>query len=159
VKTEDVALLRRLLMEQRILSLALIIDGEPHVGLMPYALARDLRSAFVHASRLAKHTRGLQLGARYSALIHATDTPDTDALSLPRVTLDGTVEPVGSESEAHGTARALYLDRFPDSAVTFELGDFGLYRLRFERGRLVGGFGRAANVTREMLDALTAEEA
>ena len=33
------------------------------------------------------------------------------------------------------------------SEQTFQLGDFNLYRLRFEKGRYVGGFARAVNIT------------
>lgn len=56
-----------------------------------------------------------------------------------------------------GTAlcdRELYLAPFPGSAQTFALGDFHLYELAFERGRLIGGFGRARTVTAQILAGL-----
>ena len=42
--------------------------------------------------------------------------------------------------------RARYVARFPDSHVTFELGDFTLHRLEFLRGVYVEGFARAIAV-------------
>jgi hypothetical protein len=38
------------------------------------------------------------------------------------------------------------LARFPDSRVTFGLGDFTLYRLQFVAGTYVAGFGRAMDI-------------
>lgn len=47
------------------------------------------------------------------------------------------------DSASYAEARAHYLGRFPDSAQTFELGDFSLFALRPVSARLVAGFGRA----------------
>jgi putative heme iron utilization protein len=38
--------------------------------------------------------------------------------------------------------------------MTFNLGDFHLYQLRFEKVRLVAGFGRALNVRLDTLAEL-----
>jgi hypothetical protein len=45
--------------------------------------------------------------------------------------------------------RELYLQRFPDSRITFNLGDFTLFRLEFQKGLWVGGFGRAVEIEPE----------
>ena len=45
-------------------------------------------------------------------------------------------------------ARA-FLRRFPQAEATLQLGDFGLYRLELHGGRMVLGFGRALNLSRE----------
>ncbi len=51
--------------------------------------------------------------------------------------------------EEYPRLRDAYIDRFPTSERTFMLGDFYLYKLQFERGRLVAGFARAVNLRPE----------
>lgn len=138
--------IRALLEGQRVLSLGVLVDGAPWVGLLPYALSNRRESAFIHASRLARHTAGLLSGAPFSALIHAPDPADGDPLQVPRLTLCGVVEPLLRGSGAYGDAQSAYLGRFPGSEVTFGLGDFGLYRLVFRSARYIGGFARAFDV-------------
>jgi putative heme iron utilization protein len=147
MKSEQVQQLRQLIASRRILALSVIVDGEPYVGLLPYALAADYGSVLVHASRLARHTRGLETGAPFAILIHTPDSPETDALQIERVTLQGTVELVDKSTAEYAEGRQLYVQRFPSSEQTFLLGDFNLYRLRFAKGRYVSGFARAVNVT------------
>lgn len=144
---EETKVLRDLLDRQRVLSLGVLVDGEPYVGLLPFAVAADCQALFVHASGLARHTKGLSEGARFSALLHAPDEPGGDPLQVPRVSFQGEVRPLADATPEHEDARKRYLVRFPDSATTFELGDFGLYALRIRDGRLVSGFARARNVS------------
>ncbi len=144
---EDTALLRDLLLGQRVLSLGVLVDGVPYVGLLPFALSKDRRALLVHASSLARHTRGLAEGAPFSALVHAPDVDAPDPLQVARVTLQGTVQRLEPETGAYDEARGLYEDRFPDSAQTFELPDFSLFALRIAEGRFVAGFARARNVS------------
>jgi putative heme iron utilization protein len=139
-------ILHDLLATERVLALALVVDGEPHAGLLPFALAPDRAALLVHASRLARHARGLVPGAAFSALVHRADRGDADPLQLPRVTLEGTVVPIPRDAPAWPAARDAYLARLPSAAVTFQLGDFGLHALRIEGGRLVAGFAQAVNV-------------
>jgi hypothetical protein len=84
---EELSLVRKLLTETRVLSLGVLVDGGPHVGLLPFVTAEDYRSALIHASQLARHSRGLQPGSPFSVLIHAADDPDIDSLQVPRVTI------------------------------------------------------------------------
>ncbi len=148
---DDVALLRQLLREQRVLALGVVVDGAPYVGLLPFVMHPAFDAALIHASTLAKHTAGLTAGAPFSALVHVSDQPDGDPLQMPRVTLTGTVERLDAGSDAYEEGRALYLARFPGSEITFGLGDFHLYALHVEGGRLVAGFGRARNLTPGLL--------
>lgn len=143
--------LKELMTGPRLLSLAVLVDGAPLVGLLPFAMKPDLSAAIVHASQLARHSRGLARGAAFGALIHAADSPDADARQVPRVSLEGVVEPLEPGTPAWGEAQALYLARFPDSESIFQLPDFRLYELRFEQGRLVGGFGFARNLSPDTL--------
>lgn len=144
---EDVKLLRELLDRPRVLALGVLVDSAPYVGLLPFVLSDDRQTLLVHASALARHTRGLGEGAPFSALLHAPDAPGSDPLQIPRLTLLGEVHPLQRGTADYEAARSRYEGRFPESAQTFELGDFGLYALRVRSGRLVGGFGRARDVS------------
>jgi len=150
---QDRALLDGLLDGRRVLSLAVIVDGEPVVGLLPFARALDGPALIVQASRLARHTRGLREGAPFDALIHEPDTGDRDPLQLPRAMLRGRVRVLDPGTEDHNEAREAYLAKFPGALAVAMLGDFAFYRLEIERGRLVSGFARATNIGRGDLEA------
>jgi putative heme iron utilization protein len=151
MKAEDREILRALFREVRVLALGVLVDGEPHVGLLPFVVADDFGSALVHASQLAKHSRGLKPGSPVCVMIHAADDSEGDPLQVARVTLSGTVRHVAKSDGDYRSSRQAYIDRFPTSEPTFSLGDFNLYRLTFERGRLVAGFARAVNLRPESL--------
>jgi putative heme iron utilization protein len=152
VNAADTALLRELLEVPRVAALGVLVDGAPYVGLVPFAVAAGRQALLVHASRLARHTRGLVAGAPFSALVHAPEAPGADPLQLPRVTFLGAVAPLaGAEEE---DARARYLARFPAAEQTFVLPDFALYALRIREGRLVAGFARARDVSPGDLQSL-----
>ena len=154
MQAEDKEILRALLSESRVLSLGVVVDGEPHVGLLPFIVDPDLQSAFVHASDLARHSRGLVQGAAFRVLIHEADDPEGDPLQVARVTISGTVDQLARTDGEYPRLRRAYIDRFPTSERTFLLGDFYLYRLNFERGRLVAGFARAVNLRPESFAGL-----
>ena len=147
MEQEELSLVKKLLTDCRVLSLGVLVDGKPHVGLLPFVSAADYRSALVHASQLARHSRGLQPGSPFSALIHASDEQQNDALQVPRVTISGMVQLVAQADADFEASRQAYIDLFPSSAQTFHLGDFNLYRLHFEWGRLVSGFARAITLS------------
>lgn len=155
MNSDDATVLRKLLAGQRILSLGVLVDGEPYVGLVPFALTSDARSLVVHTSRLARHSAGLSHGGRYGALIHETDLPDADALQLPRLSVQGEVQLIEPGTTAWQRAHDLYVTKFPTSEMTFGLGDFSLHALVLERGRLVVGFARTINVGPEEFGELT----
>lgn len=148
---EEQAALRGLLTEQRVLSLAVIVEGAPIAGLLPFAVYPDLSAALVHASTLARHTAGLRDHAPFSLLIHLPDEPELDPLQILRVTLQGEVHLLAKGSSEYAAGREIYAAKFPTSLQTFELGDFNLYRLQFRDGRFVAGFGRAYNLTADTL--------
>jgi hypothetical protein len=148
-------LLRALLTRERVLALGVLVEGVPVVGVLPFLAVGDLTSLLVHAARLARHSQGLFPGASFGAAIQAPDHPDRDPLRLPRFTFEGRVEALapGAETEA---ARTAWVERFESAALTVDLGDFTFWRLRIASGRLVVGFGRALNVGRAQLEALSA---
>jgi putative heme iron utilization protein len=152
---EELSLVKKLLTDCRVLSLGVLVDGKPHVGLLPFVAAADYRSALVHASQLARHSRGLQPGSPFSVLIHASDEQENDALQVPRVTISGTVQLVAQADADFESSRHAFIDRFPSSAQAFRLGDFNLYRLHFEWGRLVSGFARAITLSPDSFKELS----
>ena len=121
----------------------------PYCGLLPFVPLPACDGVLVHASRLARHSRGLAADNRVSVLIHVQDEPGKDPLQVQRVTFECSVRPLERNGEEWRAGRDRYLQRFPDAAVTFGLGDFTLYRLDFEHGNYVEGFARAIAVPRE----------
>jgi len=144
---EDASRLRDLLTGQRLLALALVVDGEPVAGLLPFALDRGFTALYVQASRLARHSRGLVVGAPWSGVIHVPDSPEGDPLQVPRLVLEGVADPLSADRPESELAAKAFLARFPSAAQTLPLEDFRLYRLEIRGGRLILGFGRALNLS------------
>ena len=136
-------LVRALLDGERVLSLAVLVDGAPFAGLLPFVPLPGHSGVLVHASRLSRHTAGLGAGARAAVLLHEQDGPDKDPLQIRRVSFECDVHPLEREGADWLAGRERYLARFPGSRITFRLRDFTLYRLEFRQGLLVAGFGRA----------------
>jgi hypothetical protein len=138
--------IRELMTAHSVLSLAVLVDGDPEASLLPFALRPDFGAVYVQASGLARHSRGLQPGARVGVLIHDHDTPEADPLQVRRMTVQATVAVLDRESEAFAAARETFVARFPGAELTLSLGDFNLYELTFGRGRYVAGFAQAFNL-------------
>lgn len=151
---DQLALTRALLDHSRVVSLALVVDGAPVIGLLPFAATAGYRALVVHASRLARHTRGLVQGAAFDALVHEPVVGDVDPLQVRRLTVRGEVLAIDEALPIHASVRAAYLEKFPEAAPITELGDFAFFVLRVTGGRLVTGFGGAVNLTDDTLDAL-----
>jgi putative heme iron utilization protein len=139
--------IRALLDGERVLSLAVIADGAPYAGLLPFIPFPEYAGVMIHASRMAKHSAGLTADARVGVLLHEQDGAEKDPLQLQRTTFECTVQPLERKGEAWLAGRERWLQRFPDSRITFNLGDFTLYRLEFRQGLYVGGFGRAVEIS------------
>jgi hypothetical protein len=138
--------IRDMMASHRVLGLAVVVDGEPEASLLPYAVRPDYGAVYVQASGLARHSRGLQPGARVGVLIHENDEPEADPLQTKRMTVQATVTVLDRESDAFAAARDLFVGRFPGAEMTLSLGDFNLYELQFGRGRYVAGFAQAFNL-------------
>ncbi len=138
--------IRDMIASHRVLGLAVIVEGEPEASLLPYAARPDYGAVYVQASGLARHTRGLQAGARVGVLIHESESLEADPLQTPRMTVQATVTVLDRESAAFAKARAIFVARFPGAEMTLSLGDFNLYELAFGRGRYVAGFAQAYNL-------------
>ena len=142
-------LLRTLLTEEQLLTLAVVVDGEPVAGVLPFLADSGLQSLVVHTSSLARHSRGLTLGARYAAAIVRPLRRDEDPLQPCRLLLEGVVEAPAAEERADLAVR--WVDRFASAAMTVDLGDFVFRRLRITGGRLVSGFARAHGLSSRLL--------
>ena len=68
---------------------------------------------------------------------------------MARLQLEGVVEPLPGQHPEFQAAAHGFVRKFPQAAQTLQLGDFGLYRLELHGGRMVLGFGRALNLSRE----------
>jgi hypothetical protein len=151
--------IRDMIASHRVLGLAVIVDGDPEASLLPYALRPDFGAVYIQASGLARHTRGLQPGARVGIMIHDSETPDGDPLQTPRMTVQATVTVLDRDSEAFAAARAIFVARLPGAEMTLNLGDFNLYELQFGRGRYVAGFAQAFNLGPDTFKDLAALKA
>ena len=95
-----VASICELIDEQRLLALAVVVDGSPYAGLLPYAVLPNRAGVLVHASALAKHSRGLSAGGPATVLLHEPYGPDKDPLQIKRVTFECLVHPLERKGEA-----------------------------------------------------------
>lgn len=114
---------------------------DPETG-FPYASVVDLTphhgsDVLMLLSRLAVHRTYLEADARASVLI-APFLGEEDAMARPRITLVGRVE----REDDRSVYRETYLTAHPEAEAYLALDDFAFFRLRTERARYVGGFGR-----------------
>lgn len=140
MEPEDHELLRQLL-RRPFLAIAVIVDGEPCAGLVPFLADRDGTGFVVHVSALARHTNGLGEGARVSAVVHLE--PYEDPLRIPRLHLEGSARVVARDADEHAATAVRWLAAFPTSGQTLTLSDFRFVHVAVDRGRLVAGFGKA----------------
>ena len=157
MEQEELDLLKHLLTEQRVASLAVLVEGKPFASMVPFALTEDCSAALIHASAMARHSVGLQADAPFALLIHEHDSmADKNPAQLGRITLEGIVYPLSREEPAYASGQHSYLEKFPKSQITFQLGDFTLYELRIEAARLVAGFAKTFDLTPQDIADLTA---
>jgi putative heme iron utilization protein len=142
---------RALLDEQAVASLGTLHDGAPFVSMVPFALLPMGAGIAIHVSSLATHTKDMLANPRVSLMVMAAPGPGVSPQALARVTLQGDALRIPEDTPIHAAGRAAYLARFPQSAQTFELGDFGLFAIRPSSARFVGGFAQAKTLGPEGL--------
>lgn len=148
--------LRSLLQGGQVAALGTLHGGAPHVSMVPFALLASPPAFVIHVSGLAAHTRDMLEDSRVSLMVAAAPDPSVPPQATPRVTIQAQAAPLAAAESEYPRARASYLERFPDSAMTFELADFSLFLLRPVSLRFVGGFAQAKTVTPEGLAAILA---
>lgn len=143
--------LSRLLGRCRIGALGTLRDNGPFVSMTPVALAEDSSMFIINVSRLAHHTQDMLKDARVSLMLVEADSGEGDPQTLARLTIRGEAAEMPKDTPAYAQARATYLAKFPGAEITFQLGDFGLWKIVPEIGRYVAGLGRTYNITVEDL--------
>ena len=111
--------------------------GFPFGSLMPYAMDTGGHPIFL-ISTMAMHTKNLQADSRASLLVTQPGVSG-DPLAASRVTVVGNAKPVAEAELA--AARAIYLERHPNSNQWVEFEDFSFYFLDVVDVYYIGGFG------------------
>lgn len=145
------ALLSRIVREVRVAALGTLRQGAPLVSMVAILPEADFRGFCLRVSRLAWHTQDMLADARVSLSIAEPDDGRADPQTLARVALRGEAIQLPREGEEFERLKAAWLARFPESAVTFELADFGFWRLVPRDARFVAGLGRTYNLSAESL--------
>ena len=153
---EASAALAHLLRKGRIATLATLRAGAPLASLVAYLAAPDFSAFTLHVSRLAWHTQDIERAPQVSLLIAEPDDGRADPQTLARVTIRGAAVRLAAAGAEHQRLRAEWLQRFPASAVTFELADFAFWRIVPQDARFVAGLGRTYNLSAEALCASAA---
>jgi hypothetical protein len=139
--------LRSLLETQRIGALGTLHNGEPYVSMVPFAIVPGTTDFIIHVSKISAHTKDMLASPQVSLLVVAPLNPQAPPQAVARATIQADATPLDPASPEHATAKATYLKRFPESEMTFELGDFFLFAIRPRQVRWVGGFAQAKSLT------------
>jgi putative heme iron utilization protein len=134
--------LERLVRDERIASLGTLFRGAPLVSLVLFSAAPDGSAIDVHVSRLAQHTHGLLESKLVGLMIAEPDRDSRNPQTLTRLSIQGEARAISTDDPEYEVARDMYLSKFPNAALNFQLGDFLLVRIEPRTGRLVTGFGR-----------------
>jgi hypothetical protein len=141
--------LARLIRTQRIAAFGTLRDGGPLVSMILYAASNDFSVFYIHASRLAQHTQDMLKDSRVSLMIAEADTGTEDPQTLARVSIRGEIVAVPPTAGDYEEVKSIYLQKFPEAAFNFTLGDFSIYKIEPRTARFVAGFGKIFNLTLE----------
>ena len=141
---ELAALLRR----ERIAHIATLRQGAPMAGMTLYLPAQDFSAFHVHVSRLAWHTQDMLQDPRVALSIAQTDDGRADPFTLMRVSVRGDAVQL---KNAQPELKELWLKRFPEQKINFELADFSFWRIAPRDARFIAGFGRIHNLSAAQL--------
>ena len=144
--------LRALLKSQRVAALGTLgADGHPFVSMVPFAIDPRSGTVVIHVSGLAPHTRNLQASPKVSLMVMQAEAAGEPVHALSRVTLEGTAAVIPPDSPMWQSARAAYLQRFPEAEPMTELGDFRFVDIDMESAHQVAGFGAARTLDADAL--------
>jgi putative heme iron utilization protein len=118
-------------------------SGHPFASLVNVATDAD-GAPLILVSRLATHTANLECDRRASLLL--AETGKGDALAHPRLTVLGTLVPVGRDNADEPRIRRRFLVRHPKSELYAGFADFAFWRMDVVSAHLNGGFARAADL-------------
>ena len=137
----DPALLKQLLLKERIAHLATLRNGAPMASMTLFMPEPDFSAFYVHVSRLAWHTQDMAHDPRVALSIAESDDRRADPFTLMRVTIRG------DAAQLAGGPKDAWLARFPEQAINFELADFSFWKITPRDARFVAGFGRIHNLS------------
>jgi putative heme iron utilization protein len=140
-------LLARLVTSTRIGMLGTTRAGAPNVSMVACLPDAGFAAFWLRLSRLAWHTQDLAQDPRAALSICETDDGRADPQTLARVTIRATASVIAADDPEDARLRLRWLERFPASAVTFELADFSFWRLAPSDARFVAGLGRTYNLS------------
>ena len=133
-----------LIRKERIAHLGTLRGGAPLVSMTLFMAEQDLSAFYVHVSRLAWHTQDMLQDPRVALSIAETDDARPDPFTLTRVSIRGEASQLPPDQQE---LKRLWLARFPEQAVNFELADFSFWKISPRDARFVAGFGRIHNLS------------
>ena len=133
-----------LIRKERIAHLGTLRGGAPLVSMTLFMAEQDLSAFYVHVSRLAWHTQDMLQDPRVALSIAETDDGRPDPFTLMRVSIRGEASQLPPDQQE---LKRLWLARFPEQAVNFELADFSFWKIAPRDARFVAGFGRIHNLS------------
>ena len=140
-----------LIRKERVAHLGTLRGGAPLVSMTLFMAEQDLSAFYVHVSRLAWHTQDMLQDPRVALSIAETDDARPDPFTLTRVSIRGAASQLPPDQQE---LKRLWLARFPEQAVNFELADFSFWKISPRDARFVAGFGRIHNLSAADLRAL-----
>jgi len=157
MKSETAVAAAALLRQQRVAALGTIHEGIPGVSMVPYAIHGDPFALVIFVSSLSAHTKDMRTQPRVGLLVVEAEREGAPVHALARVSFEAVARPLTADDPMYATARAVYVARFPDMAMLFDLGDFTLFALTPQAVRVVLGFAQAHSLTPETLTRAVAE--
>ena len=152
MKSDHTEVLHHLLVTKRQAALATVHEGQPYASMVAFAAEPGWAGFLMLLSGLSPHTKHLLDHPRASLMVCEAESADTtDVQTLPRVSLQGSVERIGRDHVSWSTVAAHYLKKIPNAELFLQLGDFAFFRLVPESGRLVAGFAQTLNLSPEVL--------
>jgi putative heme iron utilization protein len=139
-RTELAALLR----QERVAHLATLRQGGPMASMTLFYPEAGFGGFLVHVSRLAWHTQDMAQDPRVALSISQSDDGRADPFTLMRVTIRGNAAQLPEEQPE---LRAMWLERFPEQTINFQLPDFSFWRVTPRDARFIAGFGRIHNLS------------
>lgn len=154
MSTDQIQSLRTLITTQPLAALGTVQGGEPFVSMVPFAVEPNSSNLIIHVSTLAAHTKHMLENARVSLMVMAAPSPDVFAQATPRVTIQGVATQLDKASAEYEEAKAVYVERFPQSLDLFGFSDFSLFAITPTSARFVAGFAQAKTISAEDFFAL-----
>jgi len=144
---EIAADLAALIRRERIAHLATLRQGAPMASMTLYLPDEGFTAFHVHVSRLAWHTQDMAQDARVALSIAQADDGRADPFTLRRVSIRGEALQISNQDSRFENLKTLWLARFPEQAINFQLADFSFWRIAPRDARFVAGFGRIQNLS------------